>query len=142
MCVCVCVCVCGCLCVVGGRHVCARARVCVYMCLCVCLRPRFCLCVCVCVCVSVRVCGCVRACAPYTSLPVLPTLGCNADDLHYLNSKTPPFTPGATVVPTPSHTLPLDFLQPWVTRKGDPSSLWLVPYLLGGTFRCIPIITM
>jgi hypothetical protein len=115
--VCVCVCVCVCL---GA---------------CVCLRPRAFR-----VCVwggSVRVCGCkcVRARAPYTDPPLLPTLGCNGSEPHYFNTTTTTCTPRPAFIPTPSHTLPPHFtlriLQPWGTKKGDPSSLWLVPYLLG-----------
>jgi hypothetical protein len=54
------------------------------------------------------------------------------DRIHY-SVKPPP--PSLTLIthsftPEPPNST-LNIVQPWVTRKGDPSSLWLVPYLLG-----------
>jgi hypothetical protein len=48
---------------------------------------------------------------------------------HALNKPTTASLPFDCLLTLPRHFAPV-FLQPWVTKKGDPSSLWLVPYLL------------
>ncbi len=114
---------------------------------------------CVCVCVCVCVCARARGVRQYKSLLLLLALGCYGTDLllqvlrpwrwlgqpkeHQITDmpytcRIPQNCPlvnvryGTSFTPSTPNVTRI-FCQPWVTKKGDPSSLWLVPYLLGGT---------